>query len=296
VSKYFDQTQRAEDWLAREGAAKRQDISTVLENIRKPEAATASAVVAEPEFYETRLPGCRKIHLSAALDSSIVVGGKDSRHYATEAYRALRTRLMCLQTSKNLRSVAVSSAAPGEGKTVTTLNLGLCYAQLHETPILLIDADLRSRRLSQMLGNPEAPGLAEVLSGEATYEEALISTDNPNLTVLSAGSIMVSAPELLAGNAWKELIAWCSDNFRLVLIDTPPVRPLADFELIMAGCDAFLMIVRAHQTQRESLQQLVGQIDAKKLAGVVLNSAETYSKNGYSNSYAYQGAGALAKD
>lgn len=286
MSKYFDETQRAEDWLAREGAAKRQDISTVMEHIRKPEPAVVPEIIQEPE---TRLPGCRKIHLSAITDPSIVVGGKDAKHYATEAYRALRTRLMRLQVSKGIRSVAVSSATPGDGKTVTTLNLGLCYAQLHDTPVLLIDCDLRSRRLSQILGNPPAPGLAEVLSGEASYEEAVVATNNPNLYVLSAGSMMVSAPELLSGNAWKELIAWCNESFRLVLIDTPPVRPLADFELITAACDAFLMVVRAHQTQREALQHLAGQIDSKKLAGVVLNSAETYSKGGYSNSYAYQG-------
>lgn len=284
MSKYFDETQRAEDWLAREGAAKRQDISTVLDNLRNPEA-----VVPEMPEPETHLPGYRKIHLSAVTDSSIVVGGKDPRHHATEAYRALRTRLMRLQASKGIRSVAISSSTPGDGKTVTTLNLGLCYGQLHDTPVLLIDCDLRSRRLSQVLGNPPAPGLAEVLSGEARYEDAIVGTNNPNLYVLSAGSMAVSAPELLAGTAWKELISWCNENFRLVLIDTPPVRPLADFELIIAGCDAFLMVVRAHQTQRESLQQLAGQIDSKKLAGIVLNSAETYSKNGYSNSYAYYG-------
>lgn len=282
MSKYFDETQRAEEWLAREGFAKRQDISTVLENIRKPDAV-------EPELHEARLPRSRTIHVSTAADPSIMVGGNDSQHHSAEAYRALRTRLMRLQASKGLRSLAISSATPGEGKTVTTLNLGLCYAQLQNTPVLLIDGDLRSRRLSQLLSNPAAPGLAEVLSGEARYEDAILSTNNPNLFVLAAGSMMVSAPELLAGTAWKELIAWCSESFRLILIDTPPVRPLADFELITAGCDGFLMIVRAYQTQRESLQQLAGQIDPKKLVGVVLNSTQTYTKNGYSNPYPHKG-------
>ena len=281
MSKYFDETQRAEEWLAREGFAKRQDISSVLENIRKPDTA-------EPELHEARLPHTRTIHVSTAADPSIMVGGNDSQHHSAEAYRALRTRLMRLQASKGLRSLAISSATPGEGKTVTTLNLGLCYAQLQNTPVLLIDGDLRSRRLSQLLSNPAAPGLAEVLSGEARYEDAILSTNNPNLFVLAAGSMMVSAPELLAGTAWKELIAWCSESFRLILVDTPPVRPLADFELITAGCDGFLMIVRAYQTQRESLQQLAGQIDSKKLVGVVLNSTQAYTKNGYSNPYPHK--------
>ena len=282
MSKYFDETQRAEEWLAREGLAKRQDVSAVLENIRKPDSA-------EPELHEARLPRSRAIHISTSADSSIVVGGSDSQHYATEAYRSLRTRLMRLQASKGLRSVAISSAASGEGKTVTTLNLGLCYAQLHDTPVLLIDADLRSRRLSQLLSNPPGPGLAEVLSGEARYEDAILSTNNPNLFILSAGAMTVSAPEVLSGTAWKELIAWCSESFRLILVDTPPVRPLADFELVTASCDGFLMVVRAYKTQREALQQLAGQIDSKKLIGVVLNSTEAYSKNGYSNPYPHKG-------
>lgn len=284
MSKYFDETQRAEEWLAREGFAQRQDVSTVLENIRKPESA-------EPQLVEARLPGPRTIHISTAADSAIVVGGGGVQHYATEAYRSLRTRLMRLQATKGVRSVAISSAAPGEGKTVTTLNLALCYTQLHDTPVLLIDADLRSRRLSQLLSNPPGPGLAEVLSGEARYEEAILATSNPNLYVLPAGALSVSAPEVLSGNAWKELIAWCSESFKLILVDTPPVRPLADFELITAACDAFLMVVRAYKTQREALQLLAGQMDPKKLIGVVLNSTEAHSTNGHSSPYHYNYTG-----
>lgn len=280
MSKYFDETQRAEEWLAREDFAKRQDVSTVLENIRKPDSG-------QPQLHEVRLPRARTIHISTAAESSIVVGGVDSQHYATEAYRSLRTRLMRLQATKGLRSMAVSSAAPGDGKTVTTLNLGLCYAQLHDTPVLLIDGDLRSRRLSQLLSNPPGPGLAEILSGEAQYEDAILSTSNPNLYVLPAGALTVSAPEVLSGTAWKELVAWCSETFKLILVDTPPVRPLADFELITAGCDGFLMVVRAYKTQREALEQLAGQIDPKKLIGVVLNSTDVYSRYGYSYANAY---------
>lgn len=197
-----------------------------------------------------------------------------------EAYRGLRTQLMRLQAWKDLRSVVVSSAMPGEGKTTTILNLGLCYAQLHGMQVLLIDADLRTKRLSQYFENPSAPGLAEVLSGSARYEDVMQSTENPNLHVLTAGSCSDSPPELFAGTGWSEFLARARKEFKMILIDTPPVRPLADFELICAGCDAFVMVVRAYQTQRDQLQQIAGQLDAKKLVGVVLNSAEIHSKKG----------------
>jgi protein-tyrosine kinase len=278
VSKYFDETQRAEQWLAQQGSDKRRDILTLLETVRTQND--------EPEVVQAEVIASRKIHLSSIVDS-VVVGGTDTRHYAMEAYRALRTRLMRLQGTKSVRTVAISSAAPGDGKTATTVNLGLCYAQLQDAPVLLVDGDLRSRKLTQVLGNVEGPGLAEVLSGEARYEDAVLATSNPNLYVLTAGSLMASAPELLAGTLWRDLLVQCSKSFRLILIDTPPVRPLADFELITAACDGFLMVVRAHQTQREDLQQLAGQIDSKKLLGIVLNATETYTKKGYANTYGY---------
>jgi capsular exopolysaccharide synthesis family protein len=223
--------------------------------------------------------------MAQVAESTVFLRERESSHYAVEAFRALRTRLMRLQASKGLRSIALSSATPGEGKTVTTLNLGLCYAQLPDTRVLLIDGDLRSRRLTQCLGEPSAPGLAEVLSGEAHYDDAILATDNPNLHVLPAGNSPVGAPELLAGTAWKELIASCRESFKLILVDTPPVTPLADFELISAGCDGFVMVVRAHQAQRDVLQQAAGQIDKKKLLGVILNSTDAYSRSSYYEQY-----------
>ena len=202
-----------------------------------------------------------------------------------EAYRALRTRLMRLQASKGLHSVVVSSAATGEGKTLSAINLGLCYSQLHEMPVLLIDADLRSRRLSQLLESSPVSGLAEVLSGQATYDDVIQRTEYANLYVLTSGRAVASPPELFTGSAWSDLLAHCKSKFKIVLIDAPPVRPLADFELICASCDAFLMVVRAQHTQREQLQQIAGQIDVKKLAGVVLNCTGSSSKHGYYSQY-----------
>ena len=282
MSKYFNETRKAEEWFAREGLAKRQDVTTILQNLRNPEPAVQ---VAENE----KLPqGNNRVDIDPMSTSHFVLSGNRSGHYAMEAYRALRTRLMRLQAVKGLRSIVLSSAMPGDGKTVTTMNLGICCAQLHEMPILLIDADLRSRRLSQYLGQPLAPGLAEVLRGEARFEDVVLRTENPNLYVLAAGSPAGSPPELFTGKVWGELMARCNEQFKMVLVDAPPVRPLADFELICAGCDAFVMVVRAHQTQREALHQVAGHIDTKKLIGIVLNSTDNYSKNGYYTQYGPQ--------
>src|SRR5579885_1515324 len=223
----------------------REAASTLVESAPAPELVTSGP----PKPHEQRRA---LIRLEIQPESPIVFGAKESHHHATEAYRTLRTRLMRLQASKGFRSIAVSSATPGEGKTVTTLNLGLCCAQLHDTPILLIDGDLRKAELSRLLGRPPGPGLAEVLSGKATFQEAVIPTENPNLFVMPAGTPETPAPELLATETWKDLIAWCGEGFRLTLIDTPPARPLADFELISAACDGYLVVVRARHTERDA--------------------------------------------
>jgi capsular exopolysaccharide synthesis family protein len=301
VSKYLNETQKTEEWLEQEGLGKRQDVGAIIEELRRPKPAngashSTSVAVAEPAPTPVAvpLPIAAPIPAPAAngnrtniasTTTPVVLNGVNSSHYAMEAYRGLRTQLMRLQASHDLRTIAVSSAMPGEGKTTTIVNLGLCYAQLHDMKVLLIDGDLRTKRMSLLFENSSAAGLADVLSGAASYEDAIQSTENPNLYVLTAGQAADSPPELFAGAAWIEFLERCKKEFKMILIDAPPVRPLADFELICAGCDAFMMVVRAYQTQREHLQQIVGQLDSKKLVGVVLNSAEIHSRDGYYYQY-----------
>ena len=106
---------------------------------------------------------------------------------AVEAYRTLRTRLVKQQTKTGARSLVVSSAAQGEGKTLTSFNLALCYANIQNWPALLVDADLRTGGLSSLMGDPESPGLAGILEGNSSYQDAVLRTDCPSLYVLPRG-------------------------------------------------------------------------------------------------------------
>jgi capsular exopolysaccharide synthesis family protein len=164
---------------------------------------------------------------------------------------------------------------PGDGKTVTTINLGLCYAQVRNRKVVVVDGDLRTHGLTRLLGVQSGPGLSEVLAGEATFEDSVAATNHPNFYVVSAGRSGIAAPELLETERWKEYLNWLSETFNLVLLDSPPVRPLADFELLSAGADRILMVVRALKTQREILQKCVSSIDSKKLMGIVFNASHT---------------------
>jgi len=229
-----------------------------------------------------RLDKCRSIRLPRTEEKSFLVTQYNpGMQSAVEAYRTLRTRLVRQQTKNGARSLVVSSAAQGEGKTLTSFNLALCYANIQNWPVLLVDADLRTSGLSSLLGDPDSPGLGGILEGNSTYQDAILRTDCPSLYVLPSGDTTSSPPELFAASNWKEFIGWASETFRLVIIDSPPIMNLADFELISAACESAMLVVRARKTDRRALSRVLAQVDPKKLAGVVFNAAEDELSNGY---------------
>lgn len=116
------------------------------------------------QVAEGRLENCRSIRLPRTEERSFLVTQYNpAMQAAVEAYRTLRTRLVKQQTRTGARSMVVTSSAQGEGKTLTIFNLALCYAKIENWPVLVVDADLRTRGLSILAGDPESPGLAEIL-------------------------------------------------------------------------------------------------------------------------------------
>jgi protein-tyrosine kinase len=275
MSKFFNETKKARDWAPNEEVAKDPDLQVVLESMRDADAVSA-------QVTETRVRNAHRIKIPHQPGVPLIVGNGSSNGYgeettakrAVESYRALRTRLLRQQTTTGLRSVVITSALAGEGKTLTGLNLAQCCAQLHNQRVLLVDADLRTRGLTRLLGLPSGPGLSEVLSSQVQFEDAAMATDTSNLYVVGAGEGNPSIAELFTLPRWKEFMGWCGESFKLVLVDAPPILPLADFELISAECDGVLMIVLARKTQRELLLKASAQVDPKKLLGVVFNAVD----------------------
>lgn len=267
MSRLFNQTKKAQNWAIRGALTDDPEVGPVLETMRE----VHSRVV---DIAGTRFNDCRKIQLSSPEGRPFVTNEQVSKGLAGEAYRGLRTRLMRLQARNGIKSVVLSSTLPSEGKTLTTMNLALSFASLFDQTVLAVDADLRTCGLTEVMGGPAGPGLAEVLSGDAQFEEAVVSTNVPNLYAVPAGSLRGSAPELFASSNWKEFMSKASEAFKIILVDAPSVLPLADFDLIASACDGVLIVVRAQQTKRESLRQISAQLDANKLLGVVYNGTE----------------------
>lgn len=275
MSRYFNETSKADKW-APEALTAKLDIQDLLSP-----AVQVGGEVSKDVEQTTRAGTIPQLILPTPKDVPLLTRHDDSLAQASEAYRTLRTRLLRLQASQKIRSVVLSSSIAGEGKTLTTLNLGLCCTQLPKLSVLVVDADFRTRGLTQILGCASAAGLSEQLSGKLTYSQAVLSTDLPNLSVVPAGAATASPAELFATTKWKNFIDWASDNFSLVLIDSPPVLPLTDFELISVACDGVVFVIRGGSTNREMIRRASLQLDSRKLLGSVFNMSQDRTQDDY---------------
>lgn len=277
MSKLFNEIQKASQRV-RKIDRPDVDVTGMVDSLRQSPASNE-------EIADLRLQRFRHVNIGAPGQLPLILRReKDAEQAALEAYRSLRTRLISLQASMDLRSIAFTSSVPDEGKTWTVMNLGLCYSQLLDQRVLIVDADLRTRGLSKEVGHTENAGLRELLAGKAAPQATILGTNHPNLFVLPAGPLPTSSvdpTELFMGTAWQEFLEWCRETFTTVLIDTPPVLPVADFELISAGCDAAAFIIRSGKADLETLQKALATVDPKKMVGVVLNAADRSEKRYY---------------
>ncbi|HYZ85192.1 MAG TPA: CpsD/CapB family tyrosine-protein kinase [Bryobacteraceae bacterium] len=214
------------------------------------------------------------------LDQSAVV---------SEQYRLLRTNITQLPTRP--RSIAVSSAVAGDGKTITATNLAGFFAIKKDVRVLLIDADLRQRALTQNTGCRDAAGLSDLLRGAATLAEAVIQVDQvPNLYVLPAGKARGNPAELLDSKRWSDLIRDLKSEFDYVFLDTTPITAVADCRIVQEVADGTLLVVRPEHTSRAALVKILQEDVQHKLLGIVVNGCKDWFLWKSLESYGYYAA------
>jgi capsular exopolysaccharide synthesis family protein len=195
---------------------------------------------------------------------------------AVEAFRALRSLLLYpADGSAPARSIVVTSAARGEGKTVVATNLAIALAKNHRR-VLLIDADMRDPGVHELFAQPRDPGLSNVLRGEVHFDVALRPTNTPGLELMPAGPVPSDPTELLGSPAFKKLLATADGTFHYVIIDSPPVMAVADAVVAAHDAAAVLFVVGADMTTRESARLAVEQLRSvgAHVIGGVLNGAD----------------------
>jgi capsular exopolysaccharide synthesis family protein len=194
--------------------------------------------------------------------------------FVAEQFRTLRGRIDSVAAHRPITSIAVSSANSNEGKSTASINLAAVTAMSLGRKVLLVDCDLRRARVHSSLGlNPES-GIAEVLLGQASLDEAIVKVGDLNLEVLGVRQAPPNPSELLASSQMRELVAEVSSRYDRVILDTPATLGLPDSKIVSELCDGLVVVVRAGVTPREDLHATLDILDSQRLLGVVLNGVE----------------------
>jgi succinoglycan biosynthesis transport protein ExoP len=197
---------------------------------------------------------------------------------AAEHYRTLRTSIEFLALDRELKTVQVTSSQTDDGKTTTLANLALAFARAGVV-VTVVCCDLRQPRIHEFFGLPNEVGLTSILLGKTAAIDALqLVRDQPNLSLVSAGPPPPNPSELLSSGRARDVISTIvkSSNSGMVLVDSPPVLPVADALIVSAMVDATVLVAGGNSSSRRALQrsiQMLRQVNAP-LVGTVLNNAD----------------------
>jgi capsular exopolysaccharide synthesis family protein len=215
---------------------------------------------------------------------------EDPKSPISESYRSLRTNVAYASVDKKIKSLLVSSSQPGEGKSTTTANLAIAFAQLRRKT-LLIDADLRKPVQHNVFNHPRGPGLSEYLFGEIESVNSIIhETKIENLFILTAGALPPNPSELLGSERMNQLIDQLEKEWDMVLLDSPPIVAVTDASMISQEIDAVALVVKAGHTERSAVDRALDMMQNVKapLIGAILNGASQESLGGkYAYYYSY---------
>ncbi|WP_281356917.1 CpsD/CapB family tyrosine-protein kinase [Piscibacillus halophilus] len=204
----------------------------------------------------------------------------------TEQYRTIRTNMQFSAIDEDLRSVLVTSTGPSEGKSLTTANLAIVFAQQGKK-VLLIDADLRKPTVHYTFRLNNTFGLSNYLVGDYELEKTVQKTNVDNLDIMTCGPIPPNPSELLGSKSMKKLLENSQEIYDIVIFDTPPVLAVTDSQILSNLVDGVLLVVRSKQTEKEAAKRakdLLEKADANIL-GAVLNDRDV-KEGGY---YYYYG-------
>ncbi|MFM2721060.1 polysaccharide biosynthesis tyrosine autokinase [Microbacterium mcarthurae (nom. nud.)] len=215
----------------------------------------------------------------------------EPRSPSAEAFRSLRTNLQFVEVDSTSRTFVVSSAGPGEGKSVTTVNLALALAGTG-AKVALVDGDLRLPRVAEYMGLEGGAGLTDVLIGRAALADVLQQWGNGKLFVLPSGRIPPNPAELLGSEAMRRTIDALSGAFDYVLIDAPPLLLVTDAAVVSRLTSGALLVAASGSTRKPQLAAAVEKLNAigTKIFGVVVTMMPPKGPDSYGyGSYSYTG-------
>jgi len=252
---------------------------------REPSVATLVEALAEPMQADAE-KNARLLELFRQVSLPPEGGGRlvslmEGANRAAEAFRLLAVRLRHRRKETNLRRLLITSTIPDEGKSVVSSNLSCALAAGSHQKVLLIGGDIRRPTLGRVFGMEQGPGLCELLEGTQNLASSVLHLKEAGIWLLPAGIIKGNALEILQSNKLPVLMDQLTALFDWVVIDSPPILPLADTSVWARLADGVLLVARPGVTKKRLLQKGLEAIDKKKLIGALLNSYKSVEEGSY---------------
>lgn len=242
---------------------------------------------ATPAAVDTLMQRCSKVHWQPNKHVTLFLEPNSQVAPGMEEFRTLRARLFQMRAKKPLKTVLVSSALPGEGKSFVSGNLAQVFARQRGGRTLLIDCDLRKPQLHEMFGAPNTPGLSEYLQGKVDEFSIVQKAGYEDLFFIPGGEVGPTTPELIGNGRLKLLLQQLGPLFSWIVIDSSPTGPVSDASRLSEFCDGVLLVVRAASTPASMAEMAKKEFRDRTILGVVLNqvakSEHTHSKYYYSH-------------
>jgi capsular exopolysaccharide synthesis family protein len=206
----------------------------------------------------------------------------DPKSPISEQYKTIRTNINFSSVDQKMRSVMITSTSPGEGKSTTSANMAVVFAQ-EGKKVLLVDADLRKPTAHYTFNVNNTFGFTSVLTRQKELEDAVNQTNVENLDLLTCGPIPPNPAELLSSRAMSRFLTSVYEEYDMVIFDTPPVLAVTDAQVLANQCDGTILVVSSGTTEVDKATKAKELLDSAKakLLGVVLNNREMKDTNYY---------------
>lgn len=227
--------------------------------------------------------------LSYEEDMSNIIS-EDTKFNIKEAYKTTRTNtIFALNSDKGCKRIILTSSIPGEGKSLTSINVAITFA-MADTKVLIIDCDLRKPKLHRYLGADNKKGLSNILGGFDKLEDCLKVNENLKISFLTAGHTPPNPIELLSSRKMEKLLDELSEKFDYIFMDTPPVNIVADTSALAKLSDGILFVVRHKFTTQDMVYKAISALEFAnaKMLGFILNDVDLSSYS-YTSKVGYGG-------
>ena len=261
------------------------EAATELLQVVERKLGTQPPIVEEKSAFRHTPPGPWTTVTPELPVQSRLVCFTQSESLAAEKVRFLATRLRHMQQKNSMKRLVITSSVSGEGKSILATNLA-CALAAGKQRVLLLEGDLRRPSLAQQLGLIDLPGLSQLLQGGGAKSNNVYRLEKFGFCILMAGNIHSNPLEFMELPKLGSVVNTIAADFDWIVIDSPPILPLADTSIWMRLADAIMLVVRPGVTAKRQLQRALETVEQSKLIGAVLNASTEATGSNYYYQYA----------